>query len=192
MKINLNSFFKAATALVLLINVAYAQGDDKDDSHTISVEIPEVALLDLETSTPGDKNFTALFTHSTEAGDPITAPSNNTSIWLNYSSILKSSGASSRNISVSASAVIPGVTITVIAGSASVDGKGTLGTPSSLLTLSTIAQDIINGVGSAYTVTGATKGHQLTYAFIANDANYAALRSGTTAPITVTYTLSDN
>lgn len=187
--------FKIALALgvlFLMSNELFAQGDDRDDSHIITVTIPKVALLDLEATLT--KDFSAPFTHNGEAGNPIVAPSNNATIWLNYSSILKpTSPTLGRNISVIASATVPGVTIRVVASAASTNGKGTLGIPSGVLTLSATAQDIITGVGSAYTVTGVNNGHLLTYSFLAEDGNYAALRSGVTGtPITVTYTLADN
>lgn len=187
--------FKIALTLGVMFfmsNELFAQGDDRDDSHTISITVPEVALLDLESALT--KDFAASFTHSGEAGDPIVAPDNHSSIWLNYSSILKpTSPTQGRNISVIASAIVPGVTIHVVASIASPNGKGALGSPSGVLTLSASAQNIITGVGSAYTVSGVNNGHLLTYTFLAEDGNYAALRSGVTAPpITVTYTLADN
>jgi hypothetical protein len=148
--------------------------------------------LDLESTTA--KNFVAAFTHDDEAGDPILPPGSNATIWLNYSSILKStSPTQGRNISVVASGIVPGVTIHVVAAPATSGGRGTLGSPSGQLTLSAASQNIITGVGSAYTVSGVSNGHLLTYSFLVEDGNYAALRSGMTeTPITVTYTLADN
>jgi hypothetical protein len=191
----MKTYLKIALALSVGFfssNELYAQGDDRDDSHIITITIPEVALLDLEATLT--KDFSAPFTHSGEAGDPIVAPSNNATIWLNYSSILKpTSPTQGRNISVVASALVPGVTIHVVAGPASSGGKGTLGSPSGQLTLTAASQNIITGVGSAYTVSGVSNGHLLTYSFLAEDGNYAALRSGVSGtPITVTYTLADN
>ncbi len=179
------------SSLLCLANIAYSQ-DSNQDSHTITVNIPEVALLDIEPN--ASKDITATFTHSGEAGDPLTAPANNTSLWLNYSSILKTGGATARAITVAiTSGTAPGVSIKVTAGTAT-GGQGTLGTPAAQVTLTGSAQSIITGVGSAYTGDGASQGHQLTYVFEAADANYANLRSNDGSPdvVTVTYTLADN
>lgn len=175
------------SALTILGLGAQAQ-DTRTDNHQITIVVPDVALLDLEATS---KNFTTTFVQPTplEAGERLTNPSNNTDLWLNYSSIIPST-VTSRRVDVSTSALVPGVDVGVTAGSSST-GFGTKGTPTSEVTLTAAAQPIINGIGSAYTVSGVSKGHQLTYTFKALDANYANLRAAST-PITVTYTLVDN
>lgn len=173
---------------LFFVSQANAQ-DSNTDNHQITVVVPTVALLDLETA--ANKNFTASFVQPTplEAGQKIDAPANNTDLWINYSSII-SSTVTSRKVEVKASALVPGVTITVVAGASST-GEGTLGTPTSAVTLTTADQSLITGIGSAYTGTGASNGHNLTYTFTAPDGTYADLRADST-PITITYTLSDN
>ena len=166
--------------------------DTQTDNHQITVVVPSVALLDLETSV--SKNFSAAFTQATpqEAGDKITVPTANEEVWLNYSSVLAATGlgSTSRRVDVRASALVPGVAVSVLA-SAATTGFGTKGTPTSAVTLTTVDQTIINSIGSAYTVTGPSNGHKLTYSFAALDANYASLKAGSTV-VTVTYTLADN
>ena len=188
--------FKQLAFLNLLVVLAatfkaVAQ-DTQTDNHQITVVVPSVALLDLETSV--SKNFSAAFTQATpaEAGDKLTIPASNTDLWLNYSSILAATGlgSTSRRVDVKASALVPGVSISVLA-SAATTGFGTKGTPTSAVTLTTVDQTIINSIGSAYTVTGPSNGHKLTYSFAALDANYASLKAGSTV-VTVTYTLADN
>lgn len=178
--------------LLIIANFAYSQGDSNTDNHTITVTIPEVALLDIETNST--KNFTAAFTHSGEAGDPVTAPADNSTLWLNYSSILKSGGATSRDISVAMTGgPLGGVTIKVSASAAASGGQGTLGGAGGPITLSATSTPLITGIGSAYTVSGPEKGHQLTYTFEAADDDYANLVSGSSSNVvTVTYTLADN
>jgi len=164
--------------------------DSNTDNHEITVVVPNVALLDLESSV--SKSFTATFAQATplEAGEKVTVPVNNSDLWLNYSSIIPSS-VTARTVQVKTSAVLPGVGVAVVAATATNDGSGTLGTPTATVTLTTADQPVVTGIGSAYTKTGPASGHQLTYSFTALDADYAALRAGTTA-ITVTYTLVDN
>lgn len=166
--------------------------DTQTDNHQITVVIPDIALLDLESGV--SKNFTASFTQTApnEAGDKLTIPVANENLWLNYSSILPSTGpgSTSRRIDVKASSVVAGITISVLANAATT-GFGTKGTPTSAVTLTTTDQPIINTIGSAYTVSGPNNGHKLTYSFAALDAAYATIRAGSSV-VTVTYTLADN
>jgi hypothetical protein len=180
--------FSVAAALLILGFNASAQ-DTQSDNHTITVVVPNVALLDLETA--ATRNFTSTFTQPSpnEAGEKLTAPANNTGLWLNYSSII-STTVTSRKVGVKLSALVPGVDVAVVAGAAST-GAGTRGTPTSAVTLTTADQDLITGIGSAYTATGSSNGHNLTYSFTALDANYANLRAASPV-VTVTYTLIDN
>lgn len=180
--------FMFVVMLAGLSGRAVAQSDTQTDNHQISVVVPVVALLDLETS--ASKNFTASFTKpaNDEAGDKIVAPAANSTIWLNYTSI--QAGNTTKKVAVKASTLVAGVDIHLVAATA-VGGAGTKGTPTAGFNLLTTDQTLISDIGSAYTSSGPTSGHQLTYTFIADDANYAALRSGNT-DVTVTYTLADN
>lgn len=168
--------------------------DTNTDGHTITISIPEVALVDIEPA--ATKNITLGFTAPTEAGNPIIPSAANNTLWLNYSSI-KSDTDPSRNVSVKLNAVIPGVDVHVTAAAATGSGGGTLGTSAGLLTLSAADQTIISGIGSAYTGNGTNNGHNLTYALVAGSgpggvANYADLLATATTVATVTYTISDN
>ncbi|MDZ7877118.1 MAG: hypothetical protein U5L45_05585 [Saprospiraceae bacterium] len=174
------------TTLTVLGLGAQAQ-DTKTDNHTITIVVPDIAILDLETG--ARKDFSATFASTKEAGDKVVLPAANTDLWLNYSSILSSS-VESRRVDVKASTLVPGVDISVEAGASST-GFGTKGTPMAALVLTTRDQPIVNKIGSAYTVSGAKNGHLLTYSFATLDENYANLRAATT-PVTVTYTLVDN
>ncbi len=168
--------------------------DTNTDNHTITISIPEVALVDIEPA--ATKNITLGFTAPTEAGQPIVANAANTTLWLNYSSI-KSVADPTRNVSVKLNAIIPGIDIHVTAAAATGSGGGTLGTPSAQLTLSAADQTIISGIGSAYTGNGANNGHNLTYVLAPGSgpggvAVYADLQATATTVATVTYTISDN
>ncbi|AWV98884.1 hypothetical protein DJ013_12155 [Arcticibacterium luteifluviistationis] len=164
--------------------------DTQTDNHVITVKVPNVALLDLEST--ASKNFNAEFTQATplEAGEKITKAQDNSDTWLNYSSILVDGGASSRHVDVKIDELVPGITIKVKAGNAST-GEGTLGSTGGRVTLSTVDQVAVAGIGSAYTETGASKGHRLTYSFNAPNSSYADLRAKDYA-VTVTYTLADD
>lgn len=176
----------AVAAISLVLPKAVAQ-DDADATHLINVTIPNVALLDLETSASATINAT--FTAPTEAGNDITDPSSNSDLWLNYTSVLSSS-ATSRKVDVKASQTVDGVKMKVVAAAAATGFKGTVGTPESTVTLSTSDQALISGITSAYTTDGANKGHKLTYTFEADDSDFGSLKQATPA-VTITYTLVD-
>ena len=52
--------------------------DTNTDNHTITISIPEVALVDIEPA--ATKNITLGFTAPTEAGNPITPSTSNTTL----------------------------------------------------------------------------------------------------------------
>ena len=180
----------AAVAAAMFAQDANAQ-DGVTATHSLNVTIPVIARLDLEASS--STTVEATFVDTQEAGDDITNPTDNSSLWLNYTSILPTSGVASRTVNVKLSTTIPGVDIKLSAAAASAGGKGTKGTPAgSAITLSASDQALITGIGSAYTVDGANNGHNLTYSFEANDTNFGSIRGSSTAQsATVTYTLAD-
>lgn len=169
--------------------------DTRTDAHDVSVTIPEVALLDLEVAS-GSKNITLAATAPTEAGNSITFTSaTNNTLWMNYSSIKRTGTDPSRKVTVSLTGSVPGGTVLrVIGGNDAAGGAGTVGSPTPIVTLSSTAQDFITGIGSAYTGTGANRGHNLTYSLglSATAGSYALLDAANSGTVTVTYTLSDN
>lgn len=187
-------FNLALSFVALAVATNLSAQDTNTDNHTITISVPEVALVDIEPA--ATKNITLGFTAPTEAGNPIVANAANNTLWLNYSSI-KSVADPTRNVSVKLNAVIPGIDIRVTAAAATGAGGGTLGTPAAQLTLSAADQTIISGIGSAYTGNGTNNGHNLTYSLAAGSgpggvAVYADLQATATTVATVTYTISDN
>jgi hypothetical protein len=90
--------FTLALSLVAIAVSAHLSAQDTNtDNHTITISVPEVALVDIEPA--ASKNITLGFTAPTEAGNPIVANAANTTLWLNYSSI-KSVADPTRNVSV--------------------------------------------------------------------------------------------
>ncbi|MDO9136258.1 MAG: hypothetical protein Q7U21_00425 [Lutibacter sp.] len=185
-----------ASVIVLSANASFAQ-DTKVAAHSLTINIPQSALLDLEVET-GTTDVTLAGTAPKEAGLPMTfedATAKNATIWMNYSSIVKGVLLRKVTVAITNGTVPTGLKLTVLASAASSDGKGTLGAASTALTLTGTGQDIVTGIGSTYTGDGANKGRSLTYQLgYATDAatDYAALRYvDTAAPLTITYTLSD-
>ena len=171
--------------------LAQAGPDTKTDNHTVTITIPEVALLDIELA--GSKNISTAFTAPTEAGLGIVAPTAGlNTLWLNYSSIVDPSGPdASRTVSVSSSSVIPGTVLNVSAGTPVITGGGSGGSPLAITAITTTPQTIITGIGSVYTGDGVSSGSNITYSLTAPAATYGSLLAGMTV-LTLTYTLSDN
>jgi hypothetical protein len=182
-----------AGIFTLLFTTASTAQDTRIDQHTVQITIPEVALLDIEPS--ASKNISLAPIAPTEAGSPLDfSTSTNNTLWLNYSSIIKTSTDPSRTISVAITAgTLPGgVNLKVAAAADAGSGSGTKGTPAGTLTLSGTGQNIITGIGSAWTDTPENKGHRLTYTLELATGNYADLDADDSTTLTVTYTLSDN
>lgn len=185
--------YLALFAFVGISTLSQAQSDAGTDAHTVQITIPSVALVDIEPS--GSKDIAMAFAAPTEAGNPITAPTANTTLWLNYSSIVASTGVTSRriNVKVSSGAIPAGTNLTVQAAAASGSGGGTVvATGSSVITLTDTDQSLLTGIGSAYTGNGANNGHQLTYNLALASGGYANLKSDASTTVTVTYTIADN
>lgn len=171
-----------------IASMAFAQ-DALTDNHTVTVGVPEVAILDIEPS--ASKNISLSFTAPTEAGNALVAPAANTSLWLNYSSIV-ASGTVKRTITAEIGAAITGIDLKLTAG-APANGVGDVGTAGSQITLSTTAQTILTGIGSCYTTDGVNNGSNLTYevALPVSTTDYNSIFISSTA-VTVTYTITDD
>lgn len=171
-----------------IASMAFAQ-DALTDNHTVTVGVPEVAILDIEPS--ASKNISLSFTAPTEAGNSLVAPAANTSLWLNYSSIV-ASGTVKRTITAEIGAAITGIDLKLTAG-APANGVGDVGTAGSQITLSTTAQTILTGIGSCYTTDGVNNGSNLTYevALPVSTTDYNSIFISSTA-VTVTYTITDD
>jgi len=168
--------------------------DDEDASHNVAVNVPNFAIIDIETS-GGDNNITLDPSVSgLEAGAEVDFTSvTNSDLWLNYTAVTDQPGGgepplNTRKVTVAMDQVIAGLDITLEVASDAGNGAGTMGiAEESALTLSTSAQDIITGIGTAYTGDGATNGHNLTYSLKASDYEQLVSASNT---ITVTYTIT--
>lgn len=178
------------TAVLLLIASATFAQDTNVDSHTVTIGIPQVALLDLESAT--ELAVTLDGTAPTEAGEKVVFNASNNDLWINYTSI-KSTANPSRGISVQITdgTVPAGLQLTVEAASYSGSGAGTTGTSAGSIKLSSSAQNLITGIGSAYTGNGTSNGHNLTYS-LTQVGEYADLDFDNSSSLIITYTLSDN
>lgn len=189
------------TALFTMTLLAANAQDKSTDNHKVKFEIPEIALLDIESSNKTN-DITLTVEAPTEAGESVVLDNAyDRSLWLNYTSIVNKNSSSkdnNRNVAVKISdgKVPGGLNLNVEAQSASSDGKGDKGkSVGTTLTLTSNDQDIITGIGSCYTGNGEGKGHQLVYSLeLAKEGDaFGELDNDLNdTEITITYTISDN
>lgn len=167
--------------------------DDNTDNHDVTVTVPEVARLDIETA--GNSSLALGPVDSGEAGAPLdfSSATDNT-LWINYSSTVGSTTEATRKVTVAITdGTVPGgMDLKVVSAVDAGNGEGTVGTPTAEVNLDATAQDVITGIGSCYTADGVNNGHQLTYSLV-RGGDYSDIdfdESGTV--LTITYTLTDN
>lgn len=178
-----------------IVTKTFAQ-DSYKNSHNVSLSIPEVALLDLESS--NDKNINFDLEAPTEAGNAVKITNMNYDMWINYSSIVGSSTCTSRNITVQITDgnVAEGLQLYVYAWGDNKQGGGDMGSSSKYLKKLTDTEitTLITGIGSAYTGNGPNKGHRVLYYLTKSSDKdyYSKLNSDESDVLTITYTLSDD
>lgn len=189
----MKKLFLTLAISLLVFGVTNAQ-DDADDFHTIGISIPEVAIIDIE-STNASTHFNLVATAPTEAGLGLdfTGATNN-KLWLNYTSIVPTSNAADQRTitaQITAGTIPTGLDLAVTA-STTTTGVGTVGASNGIQILDDVtAKTVINGIGSCYTEDGANKGSNLAYVL--------SMKSGTdigdlvvaSENLTITYTISE-
>lgn len=168
----------------------FSYSQSNSTNHKINIEIPEVALLGLVTKCAADNNLNSAL--PTEAGSSInTTDAENSSIWINYSSII--SADNKRKVIAMVQGELPkGIQLKVQASKFSGSGKGKLGAPVGVVTLSNEPLDVITDIGSCYTGKGVNNGHYLTYKLEMDEStvDYVLLSNEQTS-VNVIYTLTD-
>jgi hypothetical protein len=173
-------------------NASVSTGDDDNTAtHAVAITIPTVALVDVENA-EGEATTINLTpdVSALEAGEAVDfSTANDNSLWLNYTSVVASE--QTRNITASISGTLPsGVSLKLQAGGIST-GNGTLGSSAGEVVLSATGQNVVAGIGSAYTESGENKGHQLTYTLDMNNSSYSTLVANNNYNVTVTYTITE-
>ena len=163
--------------------------DDKSSGHTVTISIPEVALLDLE----GSKSISLAPKAPTEAGEGFDfTDAEDNSVWINYSSVVGKHKYRTVTVEITEGHVPEGLILQATASNDAGNGKGNMGKSSGRIILSNSPQKIIYNVGSCFTGNGIKSGHNLNYKLdIESDADYAKL-TNTETDLTITYTLTDD
>ena len=190
----LQNLFIAAALLFATTAINAQSLEQRTDSHNVTIGIPEVALLDLE-STTGENEIELTATAPTEAGDKVEFNQEDSTLWINYSSIVGTDATREVSVQITDGDVPAGLELSVVAKADAEQGEGTTGSVSgdAIVLNGNSAATIIEGVGSAYTGNGANKGHNLTYKIAqSNDSDsYSKLNFEQSQTLTITYTLSD-
>jgi hypothetical protein len=169
-----------------LIAAAGVFAQTATDSHTVSVNIPEIALLAIDGG-----NVTLAVQEPATPGNPGTGDSDaNTRLF--YTSLVPSGGFNKITTEASGPVSVPGgLSLTVNA--TSITGTGTVGTAEGAVTFTNMlsaAQDFVTDIESAFTgINPASDGAVLTYTLSFSD--YTALRALAAPEVfTVTYTIT--
>jgi hypothetical protein len=158
----------------------------RSDLQSVTVTIEEVAILGI---VGGDPSF--VVGAPTTGGDAFVITENNTDAsYLQYSSIVDT--GLTRKITAATSANLPtGVALEVTPTTATGGKVGTIGTAEGTVVLSTLAKNIVTGIGSGYTGTAPTDGVRLNYSLALTPEALVTTNLDGPANITVTYTLSE-
>ena len=164
------------------------------DSHTITINTPEVALISIHNS---NSSIKLEGNKVTEAGKKVEFNSLNNNTWINYSSIIGSNSEPNRHVTIEVSEgnIPDGLNLIVQANNDAGKGDGKVGkaiSTSQVLVKSPIK--LIEEIGSCYTGVGVNKGHNITYSLKLSDEKnaYRKLDFDQSQTIALIYTLSDN
>jgi hypothetical protein len=180
------------TAVLFALTVVIAD-DNKEAQHSVSIEIPTVALVDVEDA-DGEAQTINLTpdVSAIEAGEAVdfsTATDN--SFWLNYTSVVAKNKKRNITAKIESGDLPEGVSLVLSVGGIST-GNGTKGEAvSGTITLGKNAKDIVKNIGSCYTESGSNKGHQLTYSLDMDNSSYDELIADSYS-VEVVYTITDN
>lgn len=179
--------------LIFIANSVFCQKSN-EKNHQINIGIPEVALISVHN---GNSLINLQGSNVTKAGKKVIFNVEDSSTWINYSSIIGSIGESSRfvTLEISEGKVPDGLELLVKASKDVGEGNGQLGKPAnSRQILDQNPIKIIENIGSCYTGVGTNKGHNISYLLkLSGEENsYSKLDFDQSQTIAITYTLSDN
>jgi len=148
--------------------------------------LSQVAMIDME---PSNSTVTLNLSSAIEAGEQATVLTTNNEKWINFSSAVSAGNSRSISVKIDGGQVPPGIYLKLSTASVAGIGKGALGSPSGILTLSGTPQTIVSNIQGAFTGNGINNGYKLTYSLEIFD--YKLLDFNQSATLTITLTLSD-
>lgn len=174
-------------ALIVLLGFSLVCAAQSTASVSVNASLPTVTLLDIEPTTSA---ISLTLQTPVEAGFPVTVPADNATKWLNFTSAVAVGGSRKITAQVTSGTIPNGLRLKLSLSNYTGSGAGTLGSPVSSAYLSTSAQNIVTGIGGAYTGNGSNNGYNLTYGLEIN--SYSQLRHNASTTLTITYTILDN
>ncbi len=181
----IHNIIRLSLVIIFISGTLLISRDNNGTSHTLTIVMPKIALLDIESVT--SNNITLTMASLSEAGDPIVSNINN-NLWLNVTSDNTSGNA--RDVSVKIDAPTNDLDLKVVSDVHSGSGFGSWGAPQPELILTAADQTLVSGIKSGYTMDGANNGFYLKYKVESNNSMYGEIASTTVNNITVTYTLT--
>ncbi len=182
--------------LVFLTLFSYVNAQDAEDANnTLSIDIPEVAIMDIESE--GGQSISLIVEAPSEAGNMIDLTAAvDSSLWLNYSSVRSQAVESSRAIyaKVIGGSVPSGLKLRVKPQPYTGTGDGDLGLPSNGTNgrvLVATDRKIIRNIKTCYTGDGTGNGHRLIYSLEFRNNKYNKLDFDDSNTVTVLYTITD-
>lgn len=175
--------------LILIICGLYAISSFGQVQRSVNAtfNLSQVAMIDME---PNNSTVTLNLSSAVEAGEKAIVVATNNEKWINFSSAVASTAAPrSISVKIEDGQVPPGIYLKVSTASVAGIGKGVLGLPSGILTLSGTPQTLISNIRGAYTGDGINNGYKLSYSLEIFD--YKLLDFNQSATLTITLTLSD-
>lgn len=182
----------AATILMFSHRPVFGQ-DNEDGANTVSIEIPEVAILDIESN--GSKNISLALNPPSEAGQSIDfSEAVDSSLWLNYSSVRSVPTQNNRSIyaRLVSGSVPVALRLRLTARPYSGNGDGGMGVPTNGKVLNNNDRRIIRQIKTCYTGDGPGNGHRLVYALELRNNRYWRLNFDQSTTVTVLLTITDN
>ncbi len=182
--------------LVFLTLFSYVNAQDAEDANnTLSIDIPEVAIMDIESE--GGQSISLIVEAPSEAGNMIDLTAAvDSSLWLNYSSVRSQAVESSRAIyaKVIGGSVPSGLKLRVKPQPYTGTGDGDLGLPSNGTNGRVLVapdRKIIRNIKTCYTGDGTGNGHRLIYSLEFRNNKYNKLDFDDSNTVTVLYTITD-
>lgn len=173
------------TVLFLLWSAHVMAVDTNVATSTLTLGVPEVSLL--RTSS----GIITLTLSQRGAGESIDLYKSDSTARILISSVI-TSATRMLSAKITAGTVPSGAQLQLVAKSPNASFVGTSGTLGSPVTLDATDRNIITGIGTCYSGTGASDGYPLKFIFgiDLNSANYGSLRATTGVQIVVTLTLT--
>jgi hypothetical protein len=181
----IHNIIRFSLVIIFISGTLLISRDNSGASHTVTIVIPKIALLEIESVPSSD--ITLTMASPSEAQASILSNIDN-NLQLNVTSFFGS--GNTRDISAKIESPINGLDLKVVSEAHSGSGFGSWGVPQSELILTTADQTLVSGIKSEYKVDGANNGFNLKYTVISNNIMYAELASSSENNITVTYTLT--